>query len=162
MNGLGALRGAEARSFMASRTYRQPVPYATLRCQYWQEGEGEIWMPHRSSGWLWAGRAVAAGAVIGLGGYLFAAGSARASAIATPVGLVVALAALLAPYLLPVNHSSASPPPAGDGEPPGPEGGIVIIADHGSVAAQRITQVTVNPPPVALPPDADPGSQAGS
>jgi hypothetical protein len=119
-------------------------------------------MPHRSSSWLWAGRAIAAAALIGLGGYLFAAGSARASAIATPVGLVIALAALLAPYLLPVDHSSASPQPAGDGELLGPEGGMVIIADHGSVAAKQINQVTVNPPPLALPPDADSGSRAGS
>jgi hypothetical protein len=106
--------------------------------------------PHRTRRWVWAGRVLAAAAVAGLGGYLIAAGTARANLIAAPAALVVALAALLAPYLLPV-YTVPSPAPPSPSQPGGPPGGAagagtVIIADHGSVAAQHIGEVTMNPP----------------
>jgi hypothetical protein len=121
--------------------------------------EGRDLMPHRTRAWIWAGRAVAVAAVAGLAGYLAAAGLDQAGRLAAPVGLVIALTALLAPYLLPVYQppapSSARP---ADPEPPaGPEGGIVIIADHGSVAAQHIGEVSMHTPR----PDA-PDCQAGT
>ena len=105
-------------------------------------------MPHRTRVWIWAGRAAAAAAVIGLGAYLAAVGLDQAGRLAAPIGLVIALAALFAPYLLPVFQPPAPPPapplPA-DLAPPG-AGGNVFIADHGSVAAQHIHNVTMNPP----------------
>ena len=103
-------------------------------------------MPHRTRGWIRAGRVLAGAAVAGLGGYLIAAGAARANLIAAPAALVVALAALLATYLLPVYVAPGATPP---GRADGPDGagqpGVTIIADHGSVAAQHIHQVTMNP-----------------
>jgi hypothetical protein len=106
-------------------------------------------MPHRTRRWIWAGRALAAAAVAGLGGYLIAAGPSRASLIAGPAALVIALAALLAPYLLPAYTTPAAPPPGRADNPPGRAAGpgLVIVADHGSVAAQHIGEVTMNPPP---------------
>lgn len=62
-------------------------------------------MPRRSRAWIWVGRAVAAAAVIGLAGYLYAAGLGKADELAGVIGVFLALAALVAPYLLPV------PPP---------------------------------------------------
>lgn len=115
-------------------------------------------MPHRTRAWIWAGRAAAAAAVIGLAGYLAAVGLDQAGKLAAPIGLVIALAALFAPYLLPSFQPPAPPPaPPTDPVPPGP-GGIVIIADHGSVAAQHIHDVTMNaPPPNAGAPDGPAG-----
>jgi hypothetical protein len=107
-------------------------------------------MPHRSRGWIWAGRAAAAAAVCGVAAYLAVVGLDQASRLAAPVGLVIALAGLFAPYLLPAFQPPAPPPPPGDPVPPGP-GGTVIIADHGSVAAQHIRDVIMNPPSPGAP-----------
>jgi hypothetical protein len=96
------------------------------------------------------GRAAAAAAVIGLAAYMTAVGLDQAARLAAPIGLVIALAALFAPYLLPAFQPPVSPsaPPA---DPvPGP-GGIVIIADRGGVAAQHIRDVTMNPPGSGAP-----------
>lgn len=103
-------------------------------------------MPHRTRAWVWAGRAVAVAAVLALAGYMYLAGLDQAVKLAAPIATVLALAALAAPYLLPVYQPPA-PPPASPPDPPlaGP-GGIVIIADHGSVAAQHIRDVTMNAP----------------
>jgi len=107
--------------------------------------------PRRTRTWVWAGRVLAVGAVAGLSGYLITAGTARASLIAAPAALVVALAALLAPYLLPA-YTAPSPAPSSQDQTAGPSGGAaragtVIIADHGSVAAECIGEVTMNSPP---------------
>jgi hypothetical protein len=106
--------------------------------------------PHRTRTWVWAGRVLAVGAVAGLGGYLIAAGTARANLIAAPAALVVALAALLAPYLLQA-YTTPSAAPSSQGQTgglPGSAAGAatMIIADHGSVAAEHIGEVTMNPP----------------
>ena len=104
-------------------------------------------MPRRTRRWVLAGRAVAAAAVAGLAVWLWAAGLNRAAVVAGPVSAVIALAALFAPYLLPVYLPPAEPP-----DPVAPvraPGGVVIIADHGSVAAQHIGEVTVHPVPPA-------------
>jgi len=112
-------------------------------------------MPHRTGSWVWAGRAAAAAALIGLGVYLWAAGLGQAGRVAAPAGLVIALAALLGPYLLPVYQPPAPPPgPRADPAAPGP-GGDVFIAARGSVAARHIGEVTMNPP------GPDPGSSRG-
>jgi hypothetical protein len=104
-------------------------------------------MPRRTQGSIWASRALAAAAA-GLGGYLIAAGTTRANLIAAPAAVVIALAALLAPYLLPAYTPPAAPaaPGRADGLDKAAAPGVVIIADHGSVAAQHIDHVTMNPP----------------
>jgi hypothetical protein len=99
-------------------------------------------MPHRTHKWIWSGRVAAVLTLAGLAGYMYVVGGDQAGKLAAPVGLVIALATLLAPYLLPAYQPPASPP-ATAGPAPGPSG-IVIIADHNSVAAQNIGEVTVN------------------
>jgi hypothetical protein len=103
--------------------------------------------PRRTGKWIWAGRVLAIASIGGLSVYLVTAGTTRANLIAAPTAVVIALASLLAPYLLPV-YSTLSPGPASPSrsdETPG--AATVIIADHGSVAAQYIRDVTMNPPP---------------
>lgn len=117
-------------------------------------------MPRRTRGWIQGGRVVAILAVTGMGVYLWVAGLDRAAEIAGPVSAVVALAALFAPFLLPTFH-----PPSETGNSdrtashaPAPNG-VVLIADHGSVAAQQIGEVTINP---RWPDPEQKGSQAES
>lgn len=63
-------------------------------------------VPRRTSGWVWAGRIVAVLVLAGLGVYLVRVGLDTADKLASSIGVLVAVAALLAPYLLP-------PPPGG-------------------------------------------------
>jgi len=58
-------------------------------------------MPHRSAGWVWAGRAIFAVLTTVLVVYLIAVGLDKADKVASSVGAVAALLALGAPYLLP-------------------------------------------------------------
>ena len=102
-------------------------------------------MPRRTRRWVLAGRVAAAAVVCGLAVWFWVAGLSRAAVVAGPVSAVIALAALFAPYLLPVYQPPADPP--GTGAPAPGAGGVVVIADHGSVAAQHIGEVTVNPAP---------------
>ncbi|TDB92478.1 hypothetical protein E1091_12885, partial [Micromonospora fluostatini] len=60
-------------------------------------------MPHRSPRWIWAGRLVCAAVVLALVGYLTSVELARANMVAGCVSVIVALAALMAPYLLPTR-----------------------------------------------------------
>jgi len=66
-------------------------------------------MPRRTRAWIWAGRAAAAAALIGMAGYMYAAGLDQAGRLAAPIGIVLALAALFAPYLLPAYQRPARP-----------------------------------------------------
>ncbi|MEU7758658.1 MULTISPECIES: hypothetical protein [Micromonospora] len=66
-------------------------------------------MPHRTSRWIWTGRVVFAVIVLALIGYLVAAGLDRADKIASCAALVVAVAALAAPYLLPTSTAQEQP-----------------------------------------------------
>jgi hypothetical protein len=56
----------------------------------------------RRSGWIWAGRMAAVLLLAGLGAYLFSMGLDKASMLAGVLGLLVAVGALIAPYLLPL------------------------------------------------------------
>ena len=100
-------------------------------------------MPHRTRAWIWAGRAAAAVAVIGLAGYLAAVGLDEAGRLAAPVGLVIALAALFAPYLLPAFQPPVPPPVPLVGPAPA----RMIIATDGSVAAERIDHLDYHQAP---------------
>jgi len=57
-------------------------------------------MPRRSRWWIWSGRVAFAGTFAGLIIYLTSVGLEKADKIASSVGVVVALIALAAPYLL--------------------------------------------------------------
>lgn len=64
------------------------------------------------SGWIWAGRVAAIVVLAGLAAYLFSVGLDKADELASVLVLLVAVAALVAPYLLPVpdgDHSGSRP-----------------------------------------------------
>ena len=68
-------------------------------------------VPRRGRRWIWAGRITAVVILAGLAGYLAWAGLDTASEVGSSISGVIALAALLAPYLLP------APQPAGPSRP---------------------------------------------
>lgn len=68
-------------------------------------------MPRRSSGWIWAGRIVFAVLIAAVAVYLLVVGADQADRFAAGAGLVVALLALGAPYLLPVAGGAPMPEP---------------------------------------------------
>lgn len=58
--------------------------------------------------WIWAGRFLAALLLVGIGIWMAAAGLDKANAVGGAIGLLVAIAALVAPYLLPVAPSAST------------------------------------------------------
>jgi hypothetical protein len=81
-------------------------------------------VPRRGPRWIWAGRVAAVVVLAGLSGYLAQAGLTTGSEVSGGVTAVVALAALVAPYLLPVP------------ERPGPaEAGPDSVEDSGGATA---------------------------
>jgi hypothetical protein len=62
----------------------------------------------RRSGWIWGGRVVAVFVVAGMGVYFSTVGLDKADKLASVLGLLVAAAALVAPYLLPSSDRSSS------------------------------------------------------
>jgi hypothetical protein len=104
-------------------------------------------MPHRTPGWMWAGRVAALVVVAGLVVYFADAGLNRASEVAGPMVAVIALATFFAPYLLPVYQApeerAKNSDPAGN-TAGSPAANTVILADHGSIAAQTIGQININ------------------
>ncbi|WP_341716423.1 hypothetical protein QQG74_20695 [Micromonospora sp. FIMYZ51] len=66
-------------------------------------------MAHRGRRWLWAGRLVCLLLVGGLATYLMSAGLDKADKVASGIGAVVALLALLAPYLIPAGRIDDAP-----------------------------------------------------
>lgn len=62
---------------------------------------------HRNRRWIWAGRVVAVVILVGLAVYLLLVGWDSASKIGSALGLPIAFAAFVAPYLLPPSGGSA-------------------------------------------------------
>jgi hypothetical protein len=83
-------------------------------------------MPRRSQRWIWGGRAVFGAVVAGLAVYLTVVGLDEADKIASGIGVIVALLALGAPYLLP-------PPQTGGASMPDPD----RVEDSGAAKATR-------------------------
>lgn len=104
-------------------------------------------VPHGSGGWVWAGRVVAVLVLAGLGVYLARVGLDTADKLASSIGVLVAVATLLAPYLLPAP-SSGSPVSEPDRvEDPGaatatadgePNPGVQTTTDAGPAPVGRI------------------------
>jgi len=91
----------------------------------------------RSSGWIWGGRAIALLTMAALAGYLFIAGLGKADEIAGVLGLLVAVLALVAPYLLPPGESSSVP----SADQSAGESSVQLVAK--SVVRGRLTQLRV-------------------
>ena len=64
----------------------------------------------RRSGWIWGGRIAAVVILAGLAVYLASVGLDKADKLASVLGLLVAMAALVAPYLLPSSDGGHSEP----------------------------------------------------
>jgi hypothetical protein len=62
----------------------------------------------RRSGWVWTGRIAAVVVFAGLGAYLASVGLDKADKLASALGLLVAVAALVAPYLTPSSDGDDS------------------------------------------------------
>jgi hypothetical protein len=71
-------------------------------------------VPRRDPRWIWAGRITAVVILAGLTGYLAWAGLDTAGKVASSISVVIALAALLTPYLLPVPQPGGPPMPNRD------------------------------------------------
>ena len=65
----------------------------------------------RRSGWIWGGRIAAVVVLTGLAVYLASVGLDKADKLASVLGLLVAVVALVAPYLLP-SADGGHPEPA--------------------------------------------------
>lgn len=65
-------------------------------------------MPRRSQWWVWAGRVAFGVIVAGLVVYLVVVGLDKADKLASAISVVVALAALVAPYLFPPASGGVS------------------------------------------------------
>lgn len=61
-------------------------------------------VPRRSHTWIWAGRLLAVLFICAVASYLLASGLDKADKVASIIGALSALAALIAPYLLPSPH----------------------------------------------------------
>jgi hypothetical protein len=81
-------------------------------------------MPRRTRAWLWVGRITAALCIGGLAWYLSMAGLDKADKLGSAIGAVLALAALVAPYLL------APPDRPGSATATGPAGHNAIDLRH--------------------------------
>jgi hypothetical protein len=62
----------------------------------------------RRPGWIWGSRVVVVVVVAGLAAYLSSVGLDKADKLASVLGLLVAVAALVAPYLLPSSDEDRS------------------------------------------------------
>jgi hypothetical protein len=108
----------------------------------------------RRSGWIWGGRIVALAVLAGLGVYLSAVGLDKAAELASVLGLLVAVAALVAPYLLPASDQGRSGPGSAQLVAHSVVGGHLTQA-RDATSVQVRGSVTSRPPK-SPPPDADP------
>src|SRR5271166_4365759 len=114
----------------------------------------------RRSGWIWGGRIAAVVVMAGLAVYLASVGLDKAGKLAGVLGLLVAAAALVAPYLL----------PSSDGGHPGPEPvqqvANTIVGGHLTQARDakdvRVQGPVTAKPPHALPSGGDPAPEGQS
>jgi hypothetical protein len=107
----------------------------------------------RRAGWVWGGRVAAVVMVAGLAVYLFIVGLDRAVEIAAVLGLLVAIAALVAPYLWPTSErSSLAPEPTQSITNTVVGGHLTQVRDVHDVQVQNSDAVS---PPQDAPPGDD-------
>jgi hypothetical protein len=111
---------------------------------------------HRRSGWIWGGRIIAVVTVGGLAIYLLAVGLDRADKLAGVLSLLVAVAALLAPYLLPTGQPPSAAPTVQ--AVPGPAQSVTDTVVGGNLTQARDLDgirvpdaATPTPPPGSAP-----------
>ncbi len=83
---------------------------------------------HGSTRWVWIGRVVFGVIVVGLVVYLFVVGLDKADKVGSSIGCVLALEALLAPYLLPRSREE-------DSVPDNASVGELVVEDSGDAHA---------------------------
>ena len=113
----------------------------------------------RRSGWIWGGRVAAVMMVAGLVAYLGFVGLDKADKLASVLGLLVAVAALVAPYLLP--SSDRSSPGSGSTQSVANTavgGHLTQVRDARGVRV-RVQGPATAGPPQAAPPGAGPVPQ---
>jgi hypothetical protein len=109
------------------------------------------------SGWIWGGRIVAVMVVAGLVAYLVSVGLDKADKLASVLGLLVAVAAFVAPYLLPTTNGKRSGPGSVQQVANAAVGGhLTQVRDAGDVRVQgSVTAASPQMPPRR----ADPGPE---
>lgn len=114
----------------------------------------------RHSGWIWGGRIAAVVVLTGLAVYLALVGLDKADKLASVLSLLVAVAALVAPYLLPSSDGSHSEP--------GPVQQVAntVVGGHLTQARNakgvRVQGPVTAGPPQAPPPGGDPSPEGHS
>ena len=114
----------------------------------------------RRSGWIWGGRIAAVVVLAGLAAYLASVGLDKADKLASVLGLLVAVAALVAPYLLPSSDGDHSEPGSAQQVANTVVGGhLTQVRDAKGV---RVQGPVTSGPPQAPPPGADPAPEGQS
>ena len=103
----------------------------------------------RHSGWIWGGRITAVVVLAGLSVYLASVGLDKADKLASVLSLLVAVVALVAPYLLP-------PPDEGRAEPKTVQQVTNTVVSGHLTQVQDADGVGVKGPVPARPPQAPP------
>ena len=108
----------------------------------------------RCSSWIWSGRIVAVVVMAGLFAYLASVGLDKADHLASVLSLLVAMAALVAPYLLPSSDRSRSESGSSQRVTNTVVGGnLTQVRDAGGL---RMHGPVLSEPPQAAPPGAYP------
>lgn len=112
-------------------------------------------VPRRDRRWIWAGRLTAIVILVGLVGYLVYVGLDDADKVASSISVVIALAALLAPYLLPAPQP---PPPLRDSAAEASGQTVTGSSVGGGVrqASGVVGSVRIGPGPTGRPPTVSP------
>lgn len=111
----------------------------------------------RRSGWIWGGRMAAVVILAGLAAYLASVGLDKADKLASVLGLLVAVAALVAPYLLPSSDGDRSKPGSAQRVADTVVGGhLTQVRDAKSV---QVRGPVTSRPPLAPVPAAGPATE---
>jgi hypothetical protein len=111
----------------------------------------------RRRGWIWGGRTAAVVVVAGIAVYLSSVGLDKADKLASVLGMLVAVAALVAPYLLPSPDRDHSGPGARQQVANTVVGGhLTQVRDANGVQVRGAATPGV---PSARPTGADPGTE---
>ncbi len=118
-------------------------------------------MRRRRSGWIWSGRIAAVAVTVGLVAYLSSAGLDKADKLAGVLGMLVAAAALIVPYLMPSSTGDQPKPGAGQRVANTVVGGhLTQVRDSKGVRIQE-SATAASPPTAKSNPGHVPEGQTG-
>ena len=116
----------------------------------------------RRSAWIWCGRIAAAVVIVGLVAYLTSVGLDKASEIAGVLVLLVALVALLAPYLFPPGGNGAKQAHVSEVDPSAQRASGHVQRIENAWVGGNLTQARYTGPPRAVRPSTAERGPAGT